>query len=348
MIKKNNSTSIKNLVDKAISFYNKKEYSKSLNIYFTILKNNPDKKLRSIICYNMGLCFFAKYLYKESQKYFNEAFNLGYNSGYELCMSYLFNHNYQEGYKYYKYRPVYFLELPIKRIFNFDDIKGNLLVLNEQGFGDEILFSRIIKRIEKECHYQVYQENYNLFNDIFKYDNIKFFSDRTLSIDFINQFDCYCYSGDLFSNMIINEGIIPYDINLNNTKELTGNIGVVWKTNRKSKNTEERSINISNIEPLFYNKIVHNLQKDIIDERMINYDFKDFLDTKKVIDNLDFVYTVDTAIAHLSSLLGKKTYILYDKYLDWRWRSPYYNSFELLNISQIKHNTISHNNRNIT
>jgi len=47
MIKKNNSTSIKNLVDKAISFYNKKEYSKSLNIYFPIFdKLSSDNKTR--------------------------------------------------------------------------------------------------------------------------------------------------------------------------------------------------------------------------------------------------------------------------------------------------------------
>ena len=128
--------------------------------------------------------------------------------------------------------------------------------------------------------------------------------------------------------------VIPYGFKSDNNS--TGNVGLVWNTNKKSKNSEERSIDISKLESLINSDLtIHNLQKGISDERMINYDFKDFLDTKKVIDTLDCVYTVDTSVAHLSALLGKKTYILYDTYLDWRWKSQYYNNFELLNIKDL-------------
>jgi len=326
---------IEKMVIQAIELYSNKEYDKSLNIYFKILRTNIPKEVKRVIYFNAGLCYFSKYSYIDSEKYFKKSFDLGYHTcGYELCMSYLFNDNYLDGYKYYNYRHVEFLKLPIKRVYDLKDITGNVLVLNEQGFGDEILFSRVIEKITTPCYYQVYDENYNLFKDIFKNDNITFFTERSFNIEFVNKFDCFCYTGDLFSKNIIDNGIIPYGFKSDNNS--TGNVGLVWNTNKKSKNSEERSIDISKLESLINSDLtIHNLQKGISDERMINYDFKDFLDTKKVIDTLDCVYTVDTSVAHLSALLGKKTYILYDSYLDWRWKSKYYNNFELLNIKDL-------------
>ncbi|MDQ1748913.1 MAG: hypothetical protein QOD07_3176, partial [Frankiaceae bacterium] len=60
----------------------------------------------------------------------------------------------------------------------------------------------------------------------------------------------------------------------------------------------------------------------------------DFGETAAVIENLDLVVTVDTAVGHLAGALGKPTWILLPKAADWRWMldrddSPWYPSVRL-------------------
>jgi len=55
----------------------------------------------------------------------------------------------------------------------------------------------------------------------------------------------------------------------------------------------------------------------------------DFADTAALIENLDLVISVDTAVAHLAGALGKPVWILLPYVADWRWfqdreDSPWY------------------------
>jgi tetratricopeptide (TPR) repeat protein len=68
------------------------------------------------------------------------------------------------------------------------------------------------------------------------------------------------------------------------------------------------------------------------------YDFTeeldDFADTAALIDNLDLVISVDTAVAHLAGALGKPVWLLNRFDTDWRWLqnrddSPWYPSLRL-------------------
>ena len=57
----------------------------------------------------------------------------------------------------------------------------------------------------------------------------------------------------------------------------------------------------------------------------------DFADTAAVIEQLDLVITVDTAVAHLAGALGRPVWILLPYAADWRWLhgrgdSPWYPS----------------------
>lgn len=66
----------------------------------------------------------------------------------------------------------------------------------------------------------------------------------------------------------------------------------------------------------------------------ISEDLKDFGETAAVIDNLDLVITVDTAMGHLAGALGKPVWIMLAKAADWRWMlqrsdSPWYPTVRL-------------------
>ena len=69
--------------------------------------------------------------------------------------------------------------------------------------------------------------------------------------------------------------------------------------------------------------------------RMTTFEgFVDFDDSAALVECLDLVVTVDTALAHLAGALGKPTWILLGPDADWRWLreredSPWYPTVRL-------------------
>ena len=66
--------------------------------------------------------------------------------------------------------------------------------------------------------------------------------------------------------------------------------------------------------------------------------FADFLETAAMLEALDLVITVDTAIAHLAGALGRTTWLLLPRPADWRWLtersdSPWYPSMRIFRQS---------------
>ena len=63
-------------------------------------------------------------------------------------------------------------------------------------------------------------------------------------------------------------------------------------------------------------------------------DCDDFMDTAALVNNLDLVISVDTAIVHLAGALGKPIWLLNRYGSEWRWgleseRSPWYPSMRI-------------------
>jgi Flp pilus assembly protein TadD len=74
--------------------------------------------------------------------------------------------------------------------------------------------------------------------------------------------------------------------------------------------------------------------KDIAGIVHLGGEFNDFADTAAVIDHLDLVVSVDTAVAHLSGAMGKPTWLLLPYTADWRWlekreKTPWYPTMRL-------------------
>jgi ADP-heptose:LPS heptosyltransferase len=47
----------------------------------------------------------------------------------------------------------------------------------------------------------------------------------------------------------------------------------------------------------------------------------DFSDLADVIDGMDLVISIDTAVAHLAGAMGKKVWLLLPYDCDWRWQT---------------------------
>jgi len=63
-------------------------------------------------------------------------------------------------------------------------------------------------------------------------------------------------------------------------------------------------------------------------------EIQDFADTLAIIQSLDLVITVDTAVAHLAGACGTPVWVLVPTFTDWRWMvarddSPWYPSMRL-------------------
>jgi ADP-heptose:LPS heptosyltransferase len=61
---------------------------------------------------------------------------------------------------------------------------------------------------------------------------------------------------------------------------------------------------------------------------------RDFSDTAALLENLDLIISVDTAVAHLAGALGKRVWTLIPFSPDWRWLldredSPWYPTMRL-------------------
>ena len=121
-------------------------------------------------------------------------------------------------------------------------------------------------------------------------------------------------------------------------------VGLVWKGSTQFENDTDRSLpSLEVLAPLGAVADVSfvSLQKGAGEEEAMNpprglqlthvgSQLTDFADTAAVVDKLDLVICVDTAVAHLAGALGKPCWVLLPDYkADWRWMadrtdSPWY------------------------
>jgi tetratricopeptide (TPR) repeat protein len=125
------------------------------------------------------------------------------------------------------------------------------------------------------------------------------------------------------------------------------NVGLVWGGNKNFERDHWRSCGLEVMGELldvegvdFYSLQKGGHARDLKrlgwQGRLINIaeEMKDFADTAAVIDNLDLVISVDTATGHLAGAMGKETWMLLYRYVDWRWgfdgqRTAWYDSMRL-------------------
>lgn len=119
-------------------------------------------------------------------------------------------------------------------------------------------------------------------------------------------------------------------------------VGLVWAGNPAHRNDHQRSCPLDALAPVLALSEIEfvSLQLPSPDQglppnlRDITPGIRDFADTAAILENLDLLVAVDTAVVHLAGALGRPAWLLLACDADWRWLhecrdSPWYPSLTL-------------------
>ena len=122
-------------------------------------------------------------------------------------------------------------------------------------------------------------------------------------------------------------------------------VGLAWAGNPAHRNDHNRSLSLETLLPLLDHQVEWiSLQKAVpvrdfdalaaAPLRRFESGLADFADTAALMQSLDLVISVDTAVAHLAGALGRPVWILLAAPAEWRWLrgrddSPWYPSARL-------------------
>lgn len=244
-----------------------------------------------------------------------------------------------------------------------DDIAGKVLLIHaDEGFGDTLQFVRFLPLVAKQSRARiVLQCQHELARLLESAPGVERVVDVVRVGDFEFDFHCPLLSlpGLLHSDLSsIAKQPAPYiraDRDLSSrwkTRiESTGDslrAGIAWAGRPEHANDRNRSLPLEALAPLAQVPGLHlvSLQKGISAEELQRAkraglnpsdwtaDLTDFAETAALIDQLDLVIAVDTAVAHLAGAMGKRVYLMLPFVPDWRWLldrtdSPWYPSMTL-------------------
>lgn len=197
-----------------------------------------------------------------------------------------------------------------------EDLAGKrLLVVGEQGFGDQIMFARFhdeLRRRGAELTYIAPGPLQRLLGGV--------------GAARLSEHDFWAYQQSLPRWLGVRLESVPAPKRLPVTWRRRGGVGVAPSGDRTNPRDGARSLDNRSSEWLL------RLGMDLRPEAT---GAADFLETAEIVAGLDLVITVDTAIAHLAASAGTPTWVLLPAVLpDWRWMydrtdSPWYPSARL-------------------
>lgn len=300
--------------------------------------------------YDLGVCCKHSEDFKESEKYFKRLKllkNLTVDYNYSLGSIYLAQRKMKQGFKYYGNRANKNNITPIKRKKYWDGKaypKATIWIDSEQGYGDNIQFSRFLPAVAekfKNVYYCVDKSLYDILKRSYKkYKNIEIVRMGSKPVN-TNKYSLIMDIQNLlnisYHNILQNEPYLitdkekDYEFKIKHFRGDELKIGLNWR----AKGMGLRDAVYRTIDAPYYFKDLFNIpdtkfysfQMNDIFGMLEKYpqitdltpDISTFDDTASMLKNLDVLITVDTAIAHLAGALGVKTYLLLCFAPDWRW-----------------------------
>lgn len=218
-----------------------------------------------------------------------------------------------------------------------ESLEGKRICLfGSQGFGDQIQFLRFIPNL-KNCHV-IYHCPAPLI-PLMKYCKGV---NETLSKDEeeLPDHDLHMLMFSLPFTCIPTEPYIHVDKKIDLEYLEDGlKVGVAWEGSQLHPNNKGRNIPLTKFRPYLSNARLFCLQKEINDTsltegcedmELFGVPLNNFADTAELINSLDYVVTVDTAVLHLAGAMGKKVIALLGKTPDPRWQFKWYENMTVI------------------
>lgn len=314
--------------------------------YRQAIEKNPDY---AEAFHNLGNCLKLTQCFDEAEASYLRALELQPDfeeTRFSLSTLYLLRRQYEKGWKLYdsrlKWKEKFCLDIPI---WQGEDLTGrNVLLFYEQGLGDMIQFLRYAYQVAAIAAKTTVWIQKPLERLLVSTQSTFSVCVRSRNID-PSQFDFACSlfslpaKFDFGSDLLVR--YIPY---LHASHDILAKwrriicdragkkykIGVVWAGNPEHSDDHNRSIAFKLFSQLFaYSTVfwvslqVGNRAQDLTQTSQNVLDCSsqlvDFAETAGVIDSLDMVIAVDTAVAHLAGTMGKKIWLLLPFRPDWRW-----------------------------
>jgi Tfp pilus assembly protein PilF len=344
-------------------FQDKMQLDDAIKYYSRALSLDPNI---ADVHYNLGIALRDTLRIDEAITCYRNALKLNPNlaaAHFNLSLALLLSGNYTEGWKEYEWR--WKVEsLSQRRNFlqpqwNRSDIRGKTVLLyTEDGFGDTIQFIRYVPLVAQRAAKVIVEcqkELVSLAQNIEGVYRVVSQGERLPDIDVYCSLLRLPY---LFKTTIdtIPTGI-PYikpapaliekwrDKIAHDNSKLK--IGLAWAGSPREGKLRHRSCPLEMFSVLseLDDIVFYSLQKGVPESgrtnlpdhfKFVDYmeEVADFSDTAALIENLDLVISVDTAVAHLAGALGKKVWTLVSFPPDWRWmlnckNSPWYPTMQV-------------------
>jgi len=227
-----------------------------------------------------------------------------------------------------------------------------LLVHSEQGNGDHIQYLRFLPLIAERCKELIYVGPENLAALVGEIPGVS--ESRVPGQIARDRFDVWCPLMSLTRWLDITLENLPAPERYLNippqavVSQLSGQfkVGVSWSGSKTFKDNAKRSMPLEQLSSLFnlQNISFYSLQmplsqdeRKFLDQHAVHNlepELPGYARTAALVDQLDLVITVDTAIAHVAGALGKPVWIMLSTRPDWRWlesseTSPWYPTAKL-------------------
>lgn len=345
-----------------ISYEANEEYDLAIKEYQTYLAAHPD---HSNAWYNLGHAFSASGEHRQALAAYRKAIsikpdlaNARYNAGITLLLLGQFADGWQE----YEHRWEA-SDFPAKKRqtnkpqWDGADIRGKRIILHaEQGLGDAMQFVRyapLVADLGAEVILECSPELGRLFNSVRGVKSVRSSypsPPHEVHCPFLSLPDIFKTSLDTIPASVPYFGIDD-EIAAPWKKRITKNgrvkIGINWAGQPNHRNDRNRSFTLGQLAPLAHaiDADFYSLQKGSAaaqadsppaDMRLVNFsaDIIDLADSAAIVEQMDLIITVDTAIAHLAGGLARPVWVIVPANPDWRWMldredSPWYPTMRL-------------------
>ncbi len=252
-------------------------------------------------------------------------------------------------------------QLPLSQLWDGNDLEGKeILVYSEQGLGDTIQFIRYLRLLEArggKVYFVCHPSLQRLFTTVAgihqllpKVAHLDLYA-PLLSLPHILGTTLETIPDQVPYLSVPTEIQPPIILEAAQKQphlKVQLKVGLVWFSNNPNPNSSKRSCPFSHFLKLFDIPSIsfYSLQKDLLatDRDLLTQNrekvmdlsdrLEDFAVTAAIIEQLDLVISIDTAVAHLAGAIAKPVWLLIPFAPDWRWLlkrddSPWYPTMRL-------------------